>query len=209
MNKFTCSICNQEYPIEEKVKSKGVNRCKPCHNLRLKELRKEKKEVKQGAPIPIQKKKEEKDEKQKSAKAKKFEIKELKEITSGLLMSGFALISTKAGEEWMITKDEADSISSPLINILNKYKLFENINKNMDSIALIIATGNILIPRGFVTYEKMREKKKSKGATIHEFRTKKEKDAGNNTGTNTTRTQGNTNIPTPDSKDDFGPTFTV
>ncbi len=68
-----------------------------------------------------------------------------------LIQSIFSIISLKAGSHWNITQEEANSISVPLANILNKYNILDKANNVSDILSLSIALGIILIPRILVT----------------------------------------------------------
>jgi hypothetical protein len=175
---FVCNTCGETLPIDIKVGGKD-NKCKPCRREYDKKRRKELKEKKlqagilQKEPIPIQNMgenakeeiKEEPKKEDKNATAK--EIKQIKEMTSGLLVAVFGLVSTRAGSHWAITEDEAKTVSNPLINILNKYDLFKKISKNVDSLALLAATATIIVPRSLMTIEQRKENKKhGKSGTI-------------------------------------------
>lgn len=178
MNKtFKCKICQQELDIEKKIKSREKI-CKPCHNNRQKEYRIKKKheieEIKQGIkqepPLEIPQienespKKEVKKEVKKEIKDKPSakDIKEIKSMASAVLQAGFGILGTRAGEHWNISEDEAKSISSPLVNILNKYDLFQKVSKNSDALSLVVAVGTVIIPRSMIQYELIKQKRKEK-----------------------------------------------
>jgi DNA-directed RNA polymerase subunit M/transcription elongation factor TFIIS len=206
---FVCNTCGETLPIDLKVKGND-NKCKPCRREYDRKRRQKIKEEREAAgilqkePIPIGdvgninegEKKEEPKETEKKATAK--EIKEIKGMTSGLLVAVFGIASTRAGSHWAITESEADSIASPLINILNKYDLFKKVTKNVDALALIAASASIIIPRTLVTMEQRKEKKqnvkrdKTGPTTARHNKTTEEKRENKN---NSKGTNGNGIIP--------------
>lgn len=159
MDKFTCISCNNEFNIEEKATGTS-NRCKPCQREYRRNLYKRKKENLQGEPIPLIKEKKPENEKEKPKQTKKSSNKEIAGLISTGLQMGFGLIATRAGEHWIISNEEAESISKPLTNILSKYDLTNKLNDNMDSIALIVACGTTFIPRILLQIEINKQKNK-------------------------------------------------
>jgi hypothetical protein len=174
MEKFTCVTCHRELD-KEYLSSKVKNKCKECINSEQREYRKRKK-IEQDKPIEVPLPNEEKKEKSKKTvkKLTKNKTEEIKQMTSGILMSGFALLSTRAGEHWNLSEDEANSISSPLINILNKYGAFRKVTNNMDFILLAGAIGGTIIPRALISYELLKQKKDNEVNDIDKIRKKKD-----------------------------------
>jgi hypothetical protein len=159
--------------------SKKGNWCKACYNEYRRDKRAKLKikqgEVEQGEPLeipPIMEGEPQKEQpKKESKKAEtKVNLKEVKNTATAVLQTVFGVVASRAGEHWNISKDEADNITTPLVNILNKYDMFKKVTKNMDSINLVMAIGAFAIPRAMVQMEiikQQKEEKKKKGEQLH------------------------------------------
>jgi hypothetical protein len=175
MEKFTCIKCGELKDIEF-LSAKVKNKCKECVNAEQREHRRKKK-IEQDKPIEVplpENKENKKPKKPPVKKLTKNKTDEIKQMTTGILMSGFALISIRAGEHWNLSEDEANSISSPLINILNKYGAFRKVTNNMDIILLAGAIWGTIIPRALISYDMMKLKKDNEVNDIDKIRKKKD-----------------------------------
>jgi DNA-directed RNA polymerase subunit RPC12/RpoP len=153
---FTCQDCGEELDIKFQSKKAKI-RCQECQNKKVREYRASKK-IDQGKPklvdvpeIPGSDNKTNKTVKKVAPKVKP--IKEIKDVTSGVLQTLFGLVALRAGEHWEISEDEANKITDPMINILNKYGLFKKIQANMDVLMLLGAIGTVVTPRAIVSFQ--------------------------------------------------------
>jgi hypothetical protein len=91
---------------------------------------------------------------------KKKETKLASKDITPLLMTVFSLVSLKAGEHWSLSDEEADSISKPLVNILDKLDLTEKVSNMSDGAGLVLALIMIVAPRVMISATKKKETKK-------------------------------------------------
>jgi len=199
---FYCVECKQVVPVENRSKKVKSN-CKECFNRKVREKKKEKK-ISQDKPIiqevpkiPENQNSEKVEvEKKKSTPKNKTSIADLKETTSGLIESLFAIISIRLGEHWILEEEEAQKIANPLINMLNKIGVFKKATKNMDAVVLAVALGGIVGSRAITSIQLAKLKKVVGDNEINEIREKKRevvKSSTDNTGTrNVGDEQGNT-----------------
>lgn len=120
------------------------------------------------------------------------------ENISTLIKTGFTVVSLRAGEQWNIDDNEANSIAKPLSKILEKYNLIEKLEKVSDPVALIVATGTVVMPRLIMTLnlnkEKEGEKKKNDANSTNGIqRTEQERNnVGNDTNVNSSSVEPTT-----------------
>ena len=100
---------------------------------------------------------------------------------SALIVGVFSLVGMKAGEHWNLTVEEADSVSKPLSNILDKLNLTEQVASVSDGAMLVLALAMITIPRVMITASFAKSKQATKEEKIKsELGVKTiEKDKGN------------------------------
>lgn len=100
---------------------------------------------------------------------------------SALIVGVFSLVGMKAGEHWNLTVEEADTVSKPLSNILDKMNLSEQVANVSDGAMLVLALAMITIPRVMITASGMKNKQNIKVEKIKsELEVKPiEKDKGN------------------------------
>jgi hypothetical protein len=87
------------------------------------------------------------------------------EINS-MLCGIFGLVALKGGEHWNITPEEANSVSVPLTNILDKLNITERVANVSDGAMLCVAAATITIPRILITNEINKSKKLTKNEKI-------------------------------------------
>ena len=63
-------------------------------------------------------------------------------------------------EHWLISEQEAHTISQPLCNILDKYDVFNKVGTHSDAIALVVASVSVILPRAMLSMAMMKEGKK-------------------------------------------------
>jgi hypothetical protein len=80
------------------------------------------------------------------------------ENISSLMQAGFQIASLRFGEHWVISNDEAISVAKPLAKILDKYSLLSKAESVSDPVALIVATGAIVLPRVMVSAQNKQTK---------------------------------------------------
>lgn len=85
---------------------------------------------------------------------------------NSLLTGIFGLAAMKAGDHWSITEQEANSISQPLVNILDKMNITEKVANVSDGAMLVVAVATITIPRALISNEMMKQKKVTKEEKI-------------------------------------------
>lgn len=91
---------------------------------------------------------------------------------SAVIQSMSALIASRPNmEQWIISKEEADSIAIPLNNLVAESEAFAKVAEHSDAFALIFACATVLLPRVMITIDKKKTEEKKKGVT---------KNAGNN-----------------------------
>jgi predicted nucleic acid-binding Zn-ribbon protein len=179
---FYCVECKQAVPVENRSKKVKSN-CKECFNRKVREKKREKK-INQDRPlvqevpkIPENQNSENVQvEKKKVPSKNKTSIADLKETTSGLIESLFAIISIRLGEHWILEEEEAQQLANPLINMLNKYGVFKKATKNMDAVVLAVALGSVVGSRAITSLQLSKLKKAvDKGGynEINEIRDKK------------------------------------
>jgi len=65
----------------------------------------------------------------------------------------FSLTANRAGSHWLITDEEAQSISEPTANILAKYLPTDKLNSYSDPVVLLIAVVSIILPRAITSIQ--------------------------------------------------------
>lgn len=110
-----------------------------------------KSETTEEAPVVKQKRQYNK-RKDKNQKSSNKEVSaESVESISSVLIAGFQIASLRLGEHWAISEQEANSVAKPLTKILDKYSLLSKAESVSDPVALIIATGALIVPRVIIT----------------------------------------------------------
>ena len=85
-----------------------------------------------------------------------------------LIKTGFELIAGRVGDLWAVSDEEALSIATPLCKILAKYEQSKMVAENMDAVALIVATGTILVPRIILQRELVKNARAVEGGKNNE-----------------------------------------
>jgi hypothetical protein len=76
-----------------------------------------------------------------------------------LVSTVFSLVSLKAGEHWSLSDAEAESITKPLCNILDKLNLTEKVSNLSDGAGLVLALIVIVAPRVMISASLKKETK--------------------------------------------------
>ena len=85
-----------------------------------------------------------------------------------LIRSGFGLVAGRLGDLWSVSDEEALSIAKPLCRILSKYEQSKFIAENLDAVALITATGTVLVPRIILHRELVKNARATEGGVNDE-----------------------------------------
>lgn len=83
----------------------------------------------------------------------KNESKDVTDMLTTFLVTVSAIGATKAGAHWAISKQEADAISEPLSNILERLNLVDKLGVYADYIALGMALLIVVVPRVIMSLE--------------------------------------------------------
>ena len=103
-------------------------------------------EVKQGKP---------------KRKAKKKTAPPQADSLNTLILTGSTIIASRQGwEHWQLTPEEVQSISTPLMGVLNDCGLLEKVTENSNALALITACAMVFTPRVIITVQKSKKKVK-------------------------------------------------
>lgn len=95
-----------------------------------------------------------KPKKKRSKKNDDNSINDIKNLISAI----FGILSFAVGPEWEISDGEANSIATPLKNILDRYDLTSKIGQASDGFMLVSALGMVIIPRVLMTKNKKTQK---------------------------------------------------
>jgi hypothetical protein len=120
---------------------------------------------------------------------------------SPLISTVFSLVSLKAGEHWSLSDVEAESISKPLCNILDKLNLTEKVSNLSDGAGLVLALIVIVAPRVMISASLKKETKekvieKNGGGElgkVRDFKTNGNRDIGDSNKRTTEPLQNNGN----------------
>ena len=83
------------------------------------------------------------------------------EQVDALIVSLSGIVASRPKcEHWLISEQEAHTISEPLCNILDKYEVFNKVGSHSDAIALMVASVSVFLPRAMISIAMMKEGKK-------------------------------------------------
>ena len=103
-------------------------------------------EVKQGKP---------------KRKAKKKTAPPQTDSLNTLILTGSTIIASRQGwEHWQLTPEEVQSISTPLMGVLNDCGLLEKVTENSNALALVTACAMVFTPRVIISVQKSKKKVK-------------------------------------------------
>lgn len=127
------------------------------------------------APVQVEIAPAEEVPKPKKKRSKKNDDNSINDIKN-LISAIFGILSFTIGPEWEISDNEANSIATPLKNILDRYDLADKIGQASDGFMLVSALGMIIIPRLLVTKSKKVKKvdKKDNVVEMKEIAEKRE-----------------------------------
>lgn len=78
-----------------------------------------------------------------------------------LILTGSTIIASRQGwEHWQLTPEEVQSISTPLMGVLNDCGLLEKVTENSNALALVTACAMVFTPRVIITVQKSKKKVK-------------------------------------------------
>ena len=133
-------------------------------------------DVKEQLPTPEQPKKKTRAKRQKKSEQGNFTA----EQVSALIVALSAIAASRPGLEMMlISKTEADTIATPLCNIIAKSERFKDLGEHTDAIALVTACLVVFAPRIILLANAAKEKKAREKAGVKIVRQEKPVDAGN------------------------------
>ncbi len=103
-------------------------------------------EVKQGKP---------------KRKAKKKTAPPQTDSLNTLILTGSTIIASRQGwEHWQLTPEEVQSISMPLMGVLNDCGLLDKVTENSNALALVTACAMVFTPRVIISVQKSKKKVK-------------------------------------------------
>lgn len=103
-------------------------------------------EVKQGKP---------------KRKAKKKTTPPQTDSLNTLILTGSTIIASRQGwEHWQLSPEEVQSISTPLMGVLNDCGLLEKVTENSNALALVTACAMVFTPRVIISVQKSKKKVK-------------------------------------------------
>lgn len=83
------------------------------------------------------------------------------EQVDALIVSLSGIVASRPHcEHWLISEQEAHTISQPLCNILDKYEVFNKVGTHSDAIALAVASVSVVLPRAMLSMAMIMEGKK-------------------------------------------------
>ena len=147
-------------------------------------------EVKQGKP---------------KRKAKKKTAPPQTDSLNTLILTGSTIIASRQGwEHWQLSPEEVQSISTPLMGVLNDCGLLEKVTENSNALALVTACAMVFTPRIIISVQKSKKKVKkverrnteitgNKGGTAKKIERTVHENNGNPTNGNTDNGQINPN----------------
>lgn len=78
-----------------------------------------------------------------------------------LILTGSTIIASRQGwEHWQLSHEEVQSISTPLMGVLNDCGLLEKVTENSNALALVTACAMVFTPRIIITVQKSKKKVK-------------------------------------------------
>lgn len=103
-------------------------------------------EVKQGKP---------------KRKAKKKTAPPQTDSLNTLILTGSTIIASRQGwEHWQLSPEEVQSISTPLMGVLNDCGLLEKVTEKSNALALVTACAMVFTPRVIISVQKSKKKVK-------------------------------------------------
>lgn len=120
------------------------------------------------------------------------QAKSLQENVQIFIVSAFGLVATKAGKHWLVTPDQAESISEPLCNILQETVMGKFASENSDAVALVTACLLVFGPKIMVQASISGQKKKIR-KDVDAVGKSKNQNVGNDNETSPSPGRGNTN----------------
>lgn len=78
-----------------------------------------------------------------------------------LILTGSTIIASRQGwEHWQLSPEEVQSISTPLMGVLNDCGLLEKVTENSNALALVTACAMVFTPRVIISVQKSKKKVK-------------------------------------------------
>lgn len=94
-------------------------------------------------------------------KAKKKTAPPQTDSLNTLILTGSTIIASRQGwEHWQLSPEEVQSISTPLMGVLNDCGLLEKVTENSNALALVTACAMVFTPRVIISVQKSKKKVK-------------------------------------------------
>ena len=120
---------------------------------------------------------------------------------SALIVGTSAIIAGRPGKEyWQISEQEADGVSKPLCNIIEKSEALGKMGEHTDVIVLAMGSLAIVLPRLMIGFQRKKEVKRIERTGNKTDVTVKDKQLSGETGTTDKNSGGTDRKPTPVSK---------
>jgi len=105
--------------------------------------------------------------KKKPAPAPDNQLQFMTTMVAQLLGTSFGIMSTRMGDHWALTEQEAIQLATPTVAILERYGLLSKVAQSSDFIALGIAGAAIFTPRIMFTMEISKKRKEQQRYVQH------------------------------------------
>lgn len=93
------------------------------------------------------------------------------DLLTGLICGGSDMVALVPNcGHWSITEEEGRTIAEPLAKVIEKNEHLQKVMEQSDSIALVLACVSVFVPRMYMSYTIMQEKKKKKEVLKNESR---------------------------------------
>lgn len=80
------------------------------------------------------------------------------QMISTLLSVSFSITAKRAGNHWLLSKEESEALAEPMAKIMARHNLTEKTGAYADYIALVLAVGMIIVPRLMTTMDNNKKK---------------------------------------------------
>lgn len=132
--------------------------------------------VKEAPPVPAEPKKKQRRKPKKKEPEPSFNAEQI----SALIMTASGIIASRPGMEiWALRPEEANQLSTPIANMVEKSEKLKNMGEYADAIALVTASLMIFAPRAVVYADQQKKKKIARNGGVQLVDTRKQKPRGN------------------------------
>lgn len=132
--------------------------------------------LKEAPPVPAEPKKKQRRKPKKKEPEPSFNAEQI----SALIMTASGIIASRPGMEiWALRPEEANQLSAPIANMVEKSEKLKNMGEYADAIALVTASLMIFAPRAVVYADQQKKKKIARNGGVQLVDTRKQKPRGN------------------------------